>query len=134
MAPDNLQRQRHAPASLAFQVTQAELQVLHGRQLLGLRASVFSRNIRRRITSPATLLLATGVGFTAGLLTSRPTAAPDKSKRPRSANNKLFERVLKGIAFARTLSTTFSPAAPQPSVSTGFSDHGPEPQFTSAVF
>ena len=133
MATDNRQRKRHAPASLAVQVTQAELQVLHGRQLLALRASMFSRNIRCRLTSPATLLLAAGVGFAAGLFTSRPTAAPDKNKHPRGANNKLFERVLKAIAFARTLSTTFSPAPQQPTVSTSFSDHGPEPQFTSAA-
>ena len=131
MTTDN--RQRHAPASLAVQVTQAELRVLHGRQLLGLRASMFRQNIRIRLTSPSMLITAVGVGLAAGLFTSHPTAAPDKNKRPRGTNNKLLGRVLKAIAFARTLSTTFSSAAQQPSVSTSFSAQEAAPQYASVA-
>jgi len=73
------------------------------------------------------------VGFAAGLFTSRPTAAPDKNKHPRGANNKLFGRVLKAIAFARTLSTAFPSAAEDPSISTNFSGQEAAPQAPAAA-
>jgi len=126
-------RQRHAPASLTVQVMQAELRVLHDRQLLVSRASMFGRNMRSRLTSPSMLLLAAGVGLVAGHLTSRKASAATKIKQPRVSKNRLFGRVLKVVAFARTLWTAFPSAAKDPSLPTNFSGQEAAPQAPAAA-
>ena len=126
-------RQRYTPASLTVQVTQAELRVLHGRRLLGLRVSMFGRNMRSRLTSPSMLLLAAGVGLVAERITGRQTPAPGKIKQPSLPKNKLFGRVLKVAAFARTLWTAFPSAAKDPSISTNFSGQEAAPQAPAAA-
>ena len=126
-------RQRYTPASLTVQVTQAELRVLHGRRLLGLRVSMFGRNMRSRLTSPSMLLLAAGVGLAVGHFTWRPAPARGKIKQPSASKNKLFARVLKVVAFARTLWTAFPSAAKDPSVPTSFSGQEAAPQVPSAA-
>ena len=112
---------------------QAELRVLHDRQLLGLRASMFGRNVRRRLTSPSMLLLAAGVGLAAERFTWRPAPAPGKVKQPSVSEKKLFRKVLKVIAFARTLWTAFPSAAKDPSISTNFSGQEAAPQAPAAA-
>lgn len=126
-------RQRNAPASLTVQVTQAELRVLQSRRLLGLRVSMFGRNMRSRLTSRSMLITAVGVGLAAGHLTGRRAAAPGKTNHPRMSPNKLFGSVLKVIAFARTLSTAFPSAAEDPSISTNFSGQEAAPQAPAAA-
>jgi len=126
-------RQRHAPASLSVQVMQAELRVLQGRRLLGLRASRFGQNMRNRLTSPSMLLLAAGVGLVAERFTWRRTPARGKIKQPSASKNKLFARVLKVVAFARTLWTAFPSAAKDPSISTNFSGQEAAPQAPAAA-
>jgi len=121
-------RQRHAPASLSVQVMQAELRVLQGRRLLGLRASRFGQNMRNRLTSPSMLLLAAGVGLAVGHFTWRAAPARGKIKQPRVSENKLFARVLKVVAFARTLWSAFPSSANDPSLPTSFSGQDAAPQ------
>jgi hypothetical protein len=118
-------RQRHAPASLTVQVMQAELQVLHCRRLVGVRASMLGQSIRSRLTSPAMLLLAGALGFAAGHFTKRQASRPSNTKRPRGSHNKLFGRALKLIAFARVLSRAIPLAAKDPSVQSGLSSQRP---------
>jgi len=126
-------RQRLAPASLTVQVMQAELRVLHDRQLLVSRASMFGRNMRSRLTSPSMLLLAAGVGLAVGHFTWRPAPARGKIKQPSVSKNKLFARVLKVVAFARTLWTAFPSAAKDPSLPTNFSGQEAAPQAPAAA-
>ena len=118
-------RQRHEPASLTVQVMQAELQVVHRRQLVGVRASMLGQSIRSRLTSPAMLLLAGGLGFAAGHFTKRHASRPSNTKRPRGSHNKLLGRVLKLIACAHVLSRAFPSAATDPSVQSGLSSQRP---------
>jgi hypothetical protein len=107
-------RQRDKPAPLSVQVTQAERRVLYHRRMVVLRASRLGRNIRRQVTSPATLLWAGGLGFAAGHLTKRQASTPSETERRRGSHNKLFGRALKLIALARILSRAFPSAATDP--------------------
>lgn len=126
-------QQRHKPAPLTVQVMHAERQVLHRRRLVGIRASELGQYIRRRLTSPAILLLAGGLGFVAGYFATRQVSTPIKTDRPRVSRNKLFVRVLNLIAFVRLLSKTFPSTAKYPSVQSGLSSQTPAPRFPSAA-
>ena len=100
-------RQRDKPASLAVQVMHAERQVLDRRRLVGFRASQLGRAMRRRITSPAMLLWAGGLGFAAGQFGRRQSRMPKNTERPRSAYNKVFANAVNLVVFAHTLSKAF---------------------------
>jgi hypothetical protein len=109
-------RQRHKPASLTVQIRLAEQQVRDRRRLVGVRATVLGQNMRSKLTSPAVLLLAGGVGFVAGHFTKRKASKASNTKRPRGSHNKLFGRVLKLIILARALSGAFPSAVMDPRV------------------
>lgn len=64
---------RSKPKSLAAQIRDAERHVLKRQQKVGVRASTLVRKIHRLMTAPATLLLASGIGFIVGELTKRQT-------------------------------------------------------------
>jgi hypothetical protein len=74
------------------------------------------------------LLLAAGVGLAAERFTWRPAPAPGKVKQPSVSEKKLFRKVLKVIAFARTLWTAFPSGAKDPSLPTSFSGQDAAPQ------
>lgn len=126
-------RQRHKPASLTVQVTQAERQVLDRRGLVSIRATMLGQNLRRQLTSPVMLLLAGSLGFVAGYFTRRQSATPGNTDRPDASHNKFFGRALKLIALARILSKAFPPAAMDPAVQSRLSGQAPEPRFRSAA-
>ena len=67
-------RMRTNPASLLVQVTHAERDVLDRRRHVVVRATSFHQSIRRRLTSPKTLLFAGGLGNFAERLTRRQIA------------------------------------------------------------
>jgi hypothetical protein len=129
MAPT--MRQRHKPASLIVQITQAELRVLHHRQLVGVCASKLGQDLREQLTSPAMLLLAGGLGFVAGHMTRHQASTPSNAEHPRAAHTQLLAKALKLIAFARTLSRIFPSAAMEFSVQSESSSQTPAPQFRS---
>jgi hypothetical protein len=112
-------RQRHKGASLIVQIMHAGQQVLDRRRLISVRATMLGQNVRRSSTSPAMLLLAGGLGFAAGHFTKRQASTPSNTERPRGSHNKIFGRVLKLIALARTLSRASLSAVMDPSVQSG---------------
>ena len=126
-------RRRHKPASLTVQVMHAERQVLARRRLVGIRATLLGRNIRRQWTSPAMLLLAGGLGFVAGHFIKRRASTPGNTTRARTSLYKLFGKGLKLIAFARTLSGVFSSVVMNPPVQTELPDQSPAPPYQSAI-
>ena len=61
--------QEKTPGSLAEQIAETERRLLNRQQLIGLRRSLLNQHVRQKITSPAALLVAGGVGFIIGDLT-----------------------------------------------------------------
>lgn len=59
------------PNSLTARIKRAERQVLDRQQRVGLRTAALIQQIHHRITTPASLLLASGIGFLVGELTHR---------------------------------------------------------------
>ncbi len=59
------------PNSLTIRIERAERQVLNRQQRIGLRTAALIQQIHHRITAPASLLLASGIGFLIGELTHR---------------------------------------------------------------
>ena len=100
-------RMRTNPASLLVQVTHAERDVLDRRRHVVVRATSFHQSIRRRLTSPKTLLFAGGLGIFAERLTRRHATAPSNAALPRTTRDKLLPGLLKIIAFTRLWGTVF---------------------------
>ena len=109
-------RRRDKPAPLSVRVTLAEQRVLDRRQMVRTRIALLGRTLRSQLSSPAALLWAGGLGFAAAEFTRLPVRASGHAERPRAppAPVTLIDRVLKLIAFARTLSSVFPAAATHP--------------------
>ena len=103
-------RRRDKPASLSARVTLAEQRLLARRQMVSTRIALLGQTLRSQMSSPVALLWAGGLGFAAAEFTRRPIRASGNAERPRAPPTKLIDRVLKLIAFVRTLSSVF-PAA-----------------------
>ena len=65
---------RSKSKSLRAQIRAAERELLNRQQRVGVRTATLVRNIHQKVTAPATLLLAGGIGFILGELTQRQTA------------------------------------------------------------
>lgn len=91
------------PRSLTSQIRDAEWQVQNHQLRVGVRAARLSRKIHRRMTAPASLLLAGGIGFMAGEFTKRQTpgfrATADK---PRAAEPTFLRTALSFMTAAYT--------------------------------
>lgn len=98
-------RDNHSPASLMAQITDTERKILDQRRSVRLHASMLDRNIRKRLTSPAMLLLAAGVGFIAGKLTKRQAGQRKEGSRDiggsPAPDNNFLETVLKVVSLVR---------------------------------
>lgn len=82
--------QRIKPAgSLNAQIKIAERQVLKRRQSLGNRTASLVEHIYKPMTAPATLVLASGMGFIAGELSKCPTPLRPNSLPGPTENNKI---------------------------------------------
>jgi hypothetical protein len=104
-------RQRHKPAPLTVQVTQAERRVLYRRRLVDYHASRLAQNLRRGLTSPVVLLVAGGLGFAAEHFTRRQASALGHTER--ASPGKLFA-ALKFASMATTLFRHLAPVADPP--------------------
>ncbi|MDT4287955.1 hypothetical protein RO575_00115 [Methylomonas sp. MO1] len=81
-------KQRIKPVgSLNAQIKIAERQVLKRRQSLGHRTTSLLENIYKQMTAPATLVLASGIGFIAGELSKCPTP-PRTAPLPEPTENR----------------------------------------------
>ncbi|MFZ2450185.1 MAG: hypothetical protein WAW36_06685 [Methylovulum miyakonense] len=91
---------RNKSRSLPAQIKDAERQILVRQGQVGLRANRLSQTILQQMTTPASLLLASGIGFIIGELTrqtSRCRAAADKSKDTKTTPLKTALNLLSSI-------------------------------------
>ena len=65
---------RNKPQSLRAQIRAAQRELLNRQQRVGVRTATLVRNMHKKVTAPAPLLLAGGIGFILGQLTQRQTA------------------------------------------------------------
>jgi len=73
---------RNKFTSLNAQIRDAERQLLNRRQTVGVGATTLIKDIHQQMTAPATLLLASGIGFIIGELTKCQTQKlPDTDKK-----------------------------------------------------
>jgi hypothetical protein len=92
------------PKSLAAQIRNAERQVLKRQQEAGVRASTLIQKIHQQMTAPATLLLAGGIGFIIGELTTRQTLnSRGNAYKPGMAETTPLRTALNLITLVRTL-------------------------------
>ncbi|MDD5410809.1 MAG: hypothetical protein PHF31_05245 [Methylobacter sp.] len=90
--------------SLTAQIRDAERQVLNRRRGVGVSAATLVRKIHQQMTSPATLLLAGGIGFIIGELTKcQPTNSRGTANKPRAAKASPLTTALNLITSVRTL-------------------------------
>lgn len=75
-------RHRNKPGSLAARISAAERQVSDRRSGVGVRAATLVRKIHRQMTAPASLLLAGGIGFVIGELTTRTPKVRGAAEHP----------------------------------------------------
>jgi hypothetical protein len=83
-----MRRSANEKVNLTVQIEQLELLVAERQQLLGRHARIFAHDIRRRLTSPTSLLVAAGIGFLAGKVSNRlqPARSPRRGTAEASAN------------------------------------------------
>ncbi|WP_432744859.1 hypothetical protein ABXJ76_05380 [Methylobacter sp. G7] len=98
------------PKTLAVQIRDTERQLLSRQQGIDIRTATLIRKIHRQLATPATLLLAGGIGFIIGELTKRypPPKFRSSVARPQTVGTSPLRIVLNLIASARTLYSALS--------------------------
>jgi hypothetical protein len=96
--------------SMAYEIRKAERRIFNRQCRIEQRKATLIRHLQRRITSPMTLVMATGVGFIVGDLTApHPSPRPADSapsKRAASGESSLA-KVLNWISWWNTLTTAW---------------------------
>lgn len=98
---------RFIPRSLSVQIKNAEQQVLNRQRRIGVGTDKLVRKTRQQMTSPASLLLASGIGFILGELTKRKPAsvAHGIPGKPRSVETSPLRTTLSLVTSIQTLYT-----------------------------
>ena len=96
-------RHRNKPTSLAARIREAERQVSDRRSGVGVRAATLVRKIHRQMTAPASLLLAGGIGFVIGELTTRTPNVRGTAEPPGADQATPLRTVLNLFTSVRTL-------------------------------
>ena len=105
-------------AALAVQISEAERRLRNRRRLVRVRGATLGRTLHQRMTAPAMLLLAGGLGFLMGELTRRQTPTSRGTDRSPDSGHPFFETLLnliKLVTWVRTLFTALPSAGRQPS-------------------
>jgi len=118
-------RQRHKPAPLTVQVTQAERRVVYRRRLVHYHASRLGQKLRQSVSSPIMLFVAGGLGFAAERLTRRPASTPGNTER--ASHSRLFAAARQFISLATTLLRRLAPVAAR--LETGMPTQSEEARF-----
>jgi hypothetical protein len=94
------------PKSLTAQIRDAERQVLKRQRGVGVRAATLIRKIHQQMTAPTTLLMAGGIGFIIGELTTRQTPnSRGTADKPRTAETTPLRIALNLMTSVHTLYT-----------------------------
>jgi hypothetical protein len=100
-------RRKQSAGSLNAQIRYAERQLATRRQLVGNRAKSLLGNIYKQMTAPATLVLASGIGFIAGELSNcpppRPAPSPGPAENSQAATGMHLRSALSVLLSAHTL-------------------------------
>ena len=94
------------PSSLNDRIREAGCRLQDRRRLVRVRGATLGRALYQRMTDPAVLLWAGGLGFLLGELTRRPTPQSRGTDRPPDSASPFFETALDLIhlvTWARTL-------------------------------
>jgi hypothetical protein len=105
-------------SSLTVQIREAECQLRNRRRFVRVRGAALGGTLHRRMTAPASLLWAGGMGFLLGELTRRPTPQSRSTDRSPDSGHSFFETALNLIqlvTWARTLFAALPGAGTQPS-------------------
>lgn len=117
-------------ASLTVQISEAEGRLRNRRRSVRVRGATLGRMLRQRMTDPALLLWAGGLGFLLGELTRRRTPQSGGMDRSPDSGHSFFETVLNLIqlgTWARTLFATLPGVGTRPSSPSEASVRTPEP-------
>ena len=93
-------------ASLTVQISEAEGRLRNRRRLVRVRGAALGRTLHQRITAPAMLLWAGGLGFIVGELIQRPTPQSRSTDRSPDSSYSFLETALnliRLVTWARTL-------------------------------
>ena len=93
-------------ASLTVQISEAEGRLRNRRRLVRVRGAALGRTLHQRITAPAMLLWAGGLGFIVGALIQRPTPQSRSTDRSPDSSYSFLETALnliRLVTWARTL-------------------------------
>lgn len=104
----NLRSPSPSTASLAVQISETERRLRNQRRLVRVRGAALGRTLHRRMTAPATLLLAGGLGFLMGELTRRQTLQSPGADRSPDSGHPFFETVLNFIKLVNWGHTLFT--------------------------
>jgi hypothetical protein len=96
------------PSSLNDRIREAGCRLQNQRRLVRVRGAALGRTLHHRITDPAVLLWAGGLGFLLGELTRRPTPQPRGTDRPSDSGHPFFESVLNLIKLVNGARTLFA--------------------------
>lgn len=121
-------------ASLAVQISETERRLRNRRRLIRVRGATLGRTLHQRMTAPALLLSASGMGFLMGELTRRQTPKLRGADRSPDSGHLCFETALNLIklgTWARTLFAALPGARTQASSPSETSVQIPEPPFRS---
>ncbi|MBK8538191.1 MAG: hypothetical protein IPL59_25745 [Candidatus Competibacteraceae bacterium] len=111
----DLQNPSPSASSLAVQISEAERRLQNRRRFVRVRGATLGRTLHQRITNPALLLWAGGVGFFIGELTPRPILQSRDTDRSPDSEHPFLETALNLIkltSWARTLFTALLGAEP----------------------
>lgn len=95
-------------AALAVQISEAERRLRNRRRLVRVRGATLGRTLHQRMTAPAMLLLAGGLGFLMGELTRRQTPQSRGMDRSPDSGHPFFETALNLIKLVHWAQTLFS--------------------------
>lgn len=96
---------RSNPKSLAARIRAAERQVSNCQRGVSVRATALVRKIHQQITAPASLLLAGGIGFVIGELTTRAPKVRGSVDQPSGDETTPLRAALNLFTSVRTLYT-----------------------------
>lgn len=114
----NLRSPSPRTASLAVQISEAGDRLRNRRRLVRVRGATLGRTLHQRMTAPAMLLLAGGLGFLVGEFTRRQTPQSRGADRSPDSGHLFFETVLnliKLVNWGHTLFTLLPGAGTQAS-------------------
>jgi hypothetical protein len=91
------------PAPLNQRIREAEQRLAGRQRSIGFRAAALGRNLREKLSSPITLLVAVGAGFAIGQFSKRKRAEPRADSDPPSTRPSIFATLMDAFTLATTV-------------------------------